>query len=144
MKKIVDLYVANAKLVGVLYCAVPAFIWFAAVLAFVPFRQVYLLRLALCLAVGCPVGAYLNQYGLNQWLLKHKSASGPGTVSDGILNGGAIGLGIALLPALTALISSNHVEEAKTFIIAVYLGSALLGGLIGGISAVNGIKYIER
>ena len=144
MKRITDFYIAHAKLIGVLYCAVPVFIWFGIVLISVPFREVYALRLALCLLIGCPIGAYLNQYGLDQWMLKHKSASGPGSVCDGMLNGGAIGLGIALLPALTSLISTNHLEEAKTFIIVLYLASAALGGLIGGVVAMTGKKYIAR
>ena len=144
MKKLVDFYVANPRLIGAIYCAVPAVIWFAVVLASVPFREVYVLRLALCLILGWPIGAYLNRHFLNLWLMKHKSSAGPATVADGAINGAAIGLGIALLPALTALISTHHLEEAKAFIIAVYLLSALTGGIVGGTVTVAGGKYIER
>lgn len=143
MKKIVDFYIAHPKLIGILYCAVPAVVWFAVVVATVPFRDVYLLRLALCLVIGCPIGAYLNNYGLDLWLMKHKVA-GPGKISDGALNGAAIGVGTALLPALTALISTNHPEEAKTFIIFVYVASALVGLMIGATAAVVGRDYIAR
>jgi len=144
MKIIAEFYLAHPKLIGSIYCAVPAALWFAFVLATVPFREVYLLRLALCLGIGCPIGAYLNKYFLELWILKHRSPAGPGKLGDGVLNGAAIGLGTALLPALTALISTNHPEEAKTFIIAVYLASAALGALVGGIVTVSGREFVER
>lgn len=144
MKRIADFYLTHPKLIGVLYCAVPALAWFLFVVASVPFREVYLLRLALCLGIGCPIGAYLNKYFLELWILKHKSTAGPGKLGDGVLNGAAIGLGTALLPALTALISTNHPEEAKTFIIVIYLASVALGALVGGIVTVSGRDYVER
>lgn len=145
MKRIADFYLAHPKLIGAIYCAVPALAWFIFVAATVtPFREVYLLRLALCLGIGCPIGAYLNKYFLELWILKHRSPAGPGKLGDGVLNGAAIGLGTALLPALTALISTNHPEEAKTFIIAVYLAAAALGALVGGIVTVTGREFVER
>jgi len=49
----------------------------------------------------------------------------------------------ALLPALTSLISSNHLEMAKTFIIVSYIASALVGGIIGTMVAALGRKYLE-
>lgn len=143
MNKIVEFYISHPKLVGALYCAVPALLWFGYVFSSVPFREVYVLRLALCLFVGCPIGAYLNEYGMNLWLLKHKAA-GPGKIVDGALNGAAIGLGTALLPALTALISTHHLEEAKTFIIVVYLASAAAGILIGATAAAIGREHVAR
>jgi hypothetical protein len=111
-------------------------------LIFVPFREVYLVRLALCLAVGCPIGAYLNRYSVDMWLLKHHSESGPASILDGTLNGAAVGIGTALLPALTALISSNHFEMAKTFIILSYIAAAFIGGIIGTMVAAVGRKYM--
>jgi hypothetical protein len=144
MKKMVGFYLSHPKLIGAIYCAVPSLGWFAFSLTTHAFREVYLLRLFICLAVGCPIGAYLNKYFLELWLLKHRSPMGPGKLSDGILNGGAIGLGIALLPALTPFISSSDIESAKTFVIAAYLGSAALGALVGGIVTVAGRDYIER
>ena len=143
MNKIVEFYISYPKLVGALYCAVPSLLWFGYVFYAVPFREVYVLRLALCLFVGCPIGAYLNEYGMNLWLLTHKAA-GPGKIVDGALNGAAIGLGTALLPALTALISTHHLEEAKTFIIVVYLASAAAGILIGATAAAIGREHIAR
>lgn len=144
MKQVADFYLSHPKLIGAVYCAVPSLIWFILVLVSVPFREVYLLRLALCLLVGCPIGAYLNKYFLELWILKHRSPAGPGKLSDGMLNGAAIGLGTALLPALTSLISSHHLEEAKTFIIAVYLAAAALGALVGGVVTVSGRDYVTR
>ena len=110
-------------------------------LLFVPFREVYLVRLGLCLAVGCPVGAYLNRYSVDMWLAKHHGESGPARIIDGTLNGAAVGIGTAFLPALTALISSNHPEMAKTFVIVSYVASSFVGGIIGTMFAVVGRKY---
>ena len=143
MKKLCDLYIKRAGLVGVFHCALPAFGWFASMLLFVPFREVYLLRLALCLVVGCPIGAYLNRYSVDMWLVKHHSGSGSARILDGTLNGAAVGIGTALLPALTALIGTNHLEMAKTFIIVTYIASALVGGIIGSMVAAVGRKYIR-
>jgi hypothetical protein len=143
MKKLCDLYIKRAGFVGVIHCALPSFGWFVSMLLFVPFREVYMLRLALCLAVGCPIGAYLNRYSVNMWLLKHYSDSGPAKIIDGTLNGAAVGIGTALLPALTSLISTNHPEMAKTFIIASYVASALVGGIIGTLFAAVGSKHIN-
>ena len=141
MEKLCDLYIRRAGLVGVFHCALPAFGWFAGMLLFVPFREVYLVRLALCLAVGCPIGAYLNRYSVDMWLTKHHSDAGPAKIIDGALNGAAVGIGTALLPALTSLISTNHPEMAKTFIIVSYVAAALLGAIIGTMFAAVGRKY---
>jgi hypothetical protein len=111
-------------------------------LLFVSFREVYLARLALCLAIGCPIGAYLNRYSVDMWLVKHHSDSGPARIVDGTLNGAAVGIGTALLPALTSLISSNHPEMAKTFIIVSYIAATLVGGIIGTVVAAVGRKYV--
>jgi hypothetical protein len=111
-------------------------------LVFVPFRGVYLVRLALCLAVGCPIGAYLNRYSVDMWLAKHRGDSGPAKIIDGTLNGAAVGIGTALLPALTSLISSNHPEMAKTFIIVAYIAAALVGAVIGSMVAAVGRKHL--
>ena len=143
MEKLCDLYIRRAGLVGVFHCALPAFGWFAGMLLFVPFREVYLVRLALCLVVGCPIGAYLNRYSVDMWLVKHHSGSGSARILDGTLNGAAVGIGTALLPALTALIGTNHLEMAKTFIIVTYIASALVGGIIGSMVAAVGRKYIR-
>jgi len=142
VKKLCDLYIKRAGWIGALHCAIPSLGWFVGVLLFVPFREVYLVRLVLCLAIGCPIGAYLNRYSVDMWLAKHQGESGPASVIDGILNGAAVGIGTALLPALTALISSNHLEMAKTFIIVSYIAAALLGGIIGSMVAAVGRKYV--
>ena len=143
MKKLCDLYIKRAGMVGVFHCALPALCWFVSMLVFVPFREVYLVRLALCLAVGCPIGAYLNRYSVDMWLLKHHSRPGSASIFDGTLNGAAVGIGTALLPALTSLISSNHIEMAKAFIIVCYIASALVGGIIGTMVAAVGRKYLR-
>ncbi len=144
MKRLCEFYIRHAGWIGAMFCAVPVMVWFAAMLLLIPFREVYLLRLGLCLVVGAPIGAYMNRYGVNAWLCKHRSPQGPGTLVDGMLIGAGIGVGSALLPVLTALIKSNHLEEAKTFIIASYLSVAMLGAVVGMVLAAIGRKYIDR
>ena len=112
MKRVCGFYIQHAGLIGAIYCAIPTIIWFITTLLFVPFREVYLLRLGLCLVLGCTIAAYLNRYGVEIWLCKHRSVNGPATVIDGILIGAAIGIGSALLPTLTVLISSSNLERA--------------------------------
>jgi MFS family permease len=142
MERLCEFYIRRVRLIGALYCAVPTVVWFAAVFAMVPFRGVYVLRLVLSLAVGGWIGAYLNQFGLSLWLTKHRSHDGPGTIADGALTGAGVGIGTALLPPLTSLISTHHLEEAKSFIICAWLAAVLLGALIGGGLAAIGRKHI--
>lgn len=144
MKRLCDLYIRHAGWIGVIFCAVPTLVWFTATLLSIPFREVYLLRLGLCLVVGSPIAAYLNRHGINAWLCKHRSQSGPATVVDGVLVGAAIGIGSALLPVLTALISTNHPEAAKTFIIVSYLSVTFAGAILGAILAAAGRRYVDR
>jgi hypothetical protein len=144
MKRICDTYIQHAGIVGVFHCAVPAMIWFIYVVATVPFREVYLLRLGLCLFIGCPIGAYLNRHSVDMWLAKHQGNTGPAKIIDGVINGAAVGIGTALLPSLSALIHTHHLEMAKTFIIVMYVATAALGGLIGAVVAAVGRKYVPR
>lgn len=143
MKGLCDFYIRHAAFIGVLFCAVPNLVWFIAALLLVPFREVYLLRLVLSLLIGCPIAAYLNRYGVYIWLFKHRSAEGPATILDGILVGAAIGIGSALLPALTVLIASNHIEIAKTVVIVTYLLATLIGVAFGSILATIARKYVN-
>ncbi|MCY3024397.1 MAG: hypothetical protein NTW87_35940 [Planctomycetota bacterium] len=139
-----DGYIRRAGLIGALYGIVPVVLWFGATFVVLPFREVYVLRFVLALVTSGVAGAVLNRFGLNLWLIKHRSPAGPATVFDGALIGGAIGAGIALLPPLTSLISSNHLEEAKSCIIGAWLLSAVLGCVIGGTLAVMGRQGVER
>ena len=144
MRRVCESYILHVKAIGALYCAVPAAAWFGFVIASAPYRQVYALRLVLSLIAGCWIGAQLNRFGLSLWLTKHRSQDGPGTILDGALIGAAIGIGTALLPPLTSLISTNHPELAKTFIIASWFGAAAAGAVIGGSLAAIGRRHIER
>ncbi len=144
MKRLCELYIRNAGLIGAGYCAIPALVWIVATSLCVGFREVYLLRLGLCLTFGCAISAYLNRYGVNIWLCRHRGVNGPASVFDGALIGAAIGIGSALLPALSALIRTNHPEMAKTFIIVTYLSTTLAGAAMGSILAVIGGRYIDR
>jgi hypothetical protein len=94
--------------------------------------------------VGCAITAYLNRYGVEIWHCKHRSADGPATILDGVLVGAAIGFGSALLPTLSVLISSNHLELAKTYIIVTYLSVTFVGAVFGAILATIARKYIDR
>jgi MFS family permease len=144
MGRLCGFYIRRVKVIGVCYCAVPTLVWFGLVMAMVPFRPVYALRLALSLAVGGWIGARLNHLGLSLWLTKHNSQDGPGTVADGALIGAAVGIGTALVPPLTSLIRTHHLEEAKSFIIWAYLAAVLLGALVGGALAAVGRRHMPR
>ena len=143
MKRLCDFYIRHAGLIGALYCAIPNIAWFIVALLCIPFREVYVLRLVLSLAIGCAIAAYLNRYGVEAWLSKHCGPNGPATILDGILIGAAIGVGSALLPTLAVLIRSNHLETAKTVIIVTYLSTAFLGMVFGAILAAIARKYID-
>ena len=142
MERLCRFYVRRAGVIGAVYCAVPALIWFGVVLVAVPFRPVYALRLALSLVVGGWIGAGLNRFGLSLWLARHRSQEGPATVGDGALIGAAVGVGTAFLPPLTSLISTHHLEAAKSFIIGSWLGAGIVGALFGSSLAVIGRRHM--
>ena len=142
MQGVVDGYIRKAGWIGACYCAIPSLVWFGGTVLVVPFRSVYVLRLALCLLVGCPLAARINRVGLELWLAKHRGPAGPATLLDGLFVGAAVGLGTALLPTLTTLIATNHAEMAKTFVIATYVAAAALGATLGLVFAVLGRKYL--
>jgi hypothetical protein len=144
MKRLCDFYIRHAGWIGACFCAIPTLVWFIATFLSVPFREVYLLRMGLCLVFGSAIAAYLNRYGVEIWLCKHRSASGPATILDGGLVGAAVGMGSALLPTLTVFIRTNHPEMAKTFVIVSYLSVTLAGAVIGGALAVIARKYVDR
>jgi len=144
MKKLCEFYVGHAKVMGFLYCAVPTVAWFGFMMTQVAFRPVYLGRLALAVVVGGLLAAWFNDYGLRLWLLRHRSAAGPAGSLDGFLIGAAIGLGICVLPPLTALIGTHHPEQAKTFIIVCYLAGAAIGGLNGAVLGAVGRQHVAR
>lgn len=143
MKYLCDFYIRHAGWIGAAYCAIPNLAWFLGTFVFVPFRTVYLLRLSLSLLVGCVISAYLNRYGVDTWLRKHRSNDGPATIIDGVIVGAAVGIGSALLPTLSALISSSSLEKAKTIIIITYLAATSIGAIFGAGLARIAQKYIE-
>jgi hypothetical protein len=144
MKKLCDLYVAKAGLIGALYCIIPTLMGFAIGLTMVPFRQVYLVRLAVAILVGGPVAAWLNRFGLSLWMIKHNSPKGPATVLDGALIGWFLGMGMAVIPAFTHFISSNGMSDTKTLVIAIWFIAGGLGAIIGGLLGFVGAKYLDR
>jgi len=144
MKRICEWYILHTKLIGAFYCWIPALAWFVVTMFFFSFREVYLLRLALSLLLGGCVAAWINDYGVRLWLIKHRSKEGPGTIGDGFLMGAGVGIGTTLLPPLTSLIVTHHPEQAKLFIIASWSAGIVFGGLIGGMLASIGRKYLDQ
>ena len=144
MKKLCDLYVAKAGLIGALYCIVPTLIGFAVMFCVAPFRQVYLYRLAIAILVGGPVAAYLNRFGLSLWICKHTSPKGPATVLDGTLIGWFLGMGMAVIPASTHFIASNGMDGTKTIVLAIWFIAGIAGAIIGGTLGLVGAKYLDR
>ncbi len=144
MKRLCDLYVAKAELIGALYCIVPTLIGFGIVFCVVPFRSVYLLRLAIAIFVGGPVAAWLNRFGLSLWMIKHASPEGPATVLDGALIGWFLGMGMAVIPAFTHFIASNGMDGTKTAVLAIWFCAGVVGAILGTIIGSIGEKYMAR
>jgi hypothetical protein len=135
-----NFYIQNAELIGYLYCAIPSIIWFIALLVTSPFREVYILRLFICLAIGAPISSYINRFGLSLWMAKNLSPKKAG-ILDGILIGSSLGIGMSILPSLTSFIYSNHIEQAKSFMIYSIIIAGVLGALIGSFLASVGRDY---
>ena len=144
MKKLCDLYVAKAGLFGALYCIVPTLIGFAVVFCEVPFRQVYLYRLAIAILVGGPVAAWLNRFGLSLWMIKHYSPKGPASILDGALIGWFLGMGMAVIPSFTHFLGSNGMDGTKTIVIAIWFIAGVVGAILGGALGSVGTKYLNR
>lgn len=144
MKSLCACYIRQARLIGTLFCIIPTLAYFAVLLLTVPFREVYLLRLALAILGGGALGAFANDYGIRLWLIKHHSAAGPATRLDGALIGAAVGIAVALVPPLTLLIASNHLTAALAGIVIVYLAAMANGALLGMFVAGIGATYLDR
>lgn len=144
MKKLCDFYVARAELIGALYCIVPTLIGFGIMFCVVPFRSVYVLRLAIALFVGGPVAAWLNRFGLSLWMIKHASPRGPATILDGALIGWFLGMGMAVIPAFTHFIASNGMDGTKTIVLIIWFAAGAAGAILGTIIGSIGVKYLDR
>lgn len=144
MKRLCDTYIRKPCMIGLIYGIVPPLIWLVYSFTVLEFRPVYLWRAVIALVIGGVLGAGLNRFGLMLWLTKHRSPEGPASVLDGTLIGAAIGCGMNILPPLTSLISSHHIEEAKTFIICSWLVACVIGGLMGTVLAVLGRQHVDR
>ena len=94
--------------------------------------------------VCCPIAAFLNRYGVEIWLCKHISSYGHATILDGVLVGAAVGIGSALLPTLSVLISSSNLENAKTIIIITYFSTTFIGLIFGAILASIAQMYVNK
>ena len=137
-------YVRRAALIGALYSIVPTCLTFAFIFLANPFRGVYMLRFALALLIGGAMGAFVHRRGVSLWLSRHRSPEGPISITDGALIGAGVGLSGTIIPALTSLIATNHLELAKIFIIGSWLAALLIGGVIGAILTAIGRVHIDR
>jgi hypothetical protein len=137
-------YIRHTRLAGVLYSIVPWVAGFVGMFCTLPFREVYVLRLGLVVVVGGGVAAWLHEYGVKLWLIKHRSTEGPATLVDGAMIGAAVGVGIQVIPSLTSLIGTNHPDEAKNIIIGLWVGGLLIGALIGSLLASVLGRYVSR
>jgi hypothetical protein len=144
MKGLCEFYIRHPRLIGACYCILPLIATYAILFTTNPFRAVYVLRLVLSLVLGIPIAAYVNEFGLRLWLIKHRSAEGPATVYDGFLIGAGIGLAAVFVPPLLSLIATHHLEEVKLLIIAGWGAGVLVGGMIGALLAAIGRKYVSR
>lgn len=144
MKRFVEGYVRHARLIGALYSIVPTLAGFAIALLTRPFREVYLLRLVLALVLGGFLSAFLNRWAVGLFLAKHRSKDGPGTVLDGTVLGAGIGFGGALVPPLTTLIQSSHIEEAKWLVLSQWSVGLVVGGIVGTVLAAAMIRHADR
>jgi hypothetical protein len=135
-RKLCDLYVRHARLIGALYCIVPTVGGYAIFLALVdPIRPVYWWRLGVSLILGGFFSAIINKYSVSLWLAKHRSPDGPATAMDGVFLGTAVGLGNAFIPSLTCLIKTNHPQQALTFIVCSWVVGIIIGAVVGGLLA---------
>ena len=144
MKRLCELYVAKAELIGALYCIVPTLIGFGIMFCVLPFRSVYLLRLAIAIFVGGPVAAWLNRFGLTLWMIKHASPKGPATALDGALIGWFLGMGMAVIPTFTHFIASTGTNENTTIILAIWFIASVVGAILGTMIGSIGAKYMDR
>ncbi|MFA6032292.1 MAG: hypothetical protein WC889_05280 [Myxococcota bacterium] len=144
MNETCEAYIRRAKLIGALYSIVPSLLWAVGLLLLNPFREVYLLRIALSLVLGGLSCAIVHDRCVGLWVARHSSGEGPAGVGDGMILGASIGMAAVLFPSLTTLIASNHIEEAKSYIIASWLSGALIGAIMGGVAAYAGRKYLDR
>lgn len=143
LQKATNGYIKNARIIGFFYCFVPVIIWFSYILLTTEFREVYILRFFLSIFVGGFIASYLNEYGLKLWLIKYYSQDRAG-ILDGFIIGSCLGIGIAIFPSLTSLIYSNHIEQAKWFIIFSWLASWLIGGVIGSMLAKTAKNILPK
>ena len=144
MKKLCDRYIARAGFIGALYVIVPTLIGFGILFCVRPFREVYLLRLAIALLVGGPVAAYLNRFGLSLWLIKHGSPKGPATILDGALIGWFLGMGMAVIPAFTHFISSTDLSYTRMSVLVIWILASATGLILGGTFGLIATKYLDR
>ncbi|PKK91860.1 MAG: hypothetical protein CVV64_00075 [Candidatus Wallbacteria bacterium HGW-Wallbacteria-1] len=141
--RICRFYIDNARLIGFFYCVLPSLIAYGYGFVSVPFRQIYLVRLALTVILGGSIGAIANRMGVELWICKYRSELSA-TVLDGMIIGGVAGSATAMVPAISLLIDSNHIEDAKWLVILSWPLFFLVGAIIGGVIARYAILRLDR
>ena len=137
-------YIRHVGKIGALYCIVPAVAWFVIMMAKVPFRNVYALRLGISVVVGGLIAAAVNRFAVTLWLARHRSPQGPGGLLGDAIIGAGSGIGSCFLAPLTSFIASNHMEEAKTLVISAWIVAAVIGAFIGAILGGIGRGNVAR
>ena len=141
-ERIGSFYTRKIWLFATLYCVIPVSIWFIWVILTNPFREIYLVRIAISFIIGIPISIFFNKYGVELWLMKNENKKAE--VLDGVLIGGFVGAWTVMIPVFTSLIYTNHLEQAKTFIIIAWLISVAVGSIIGGFLANIGRKNLPK
>jgi hypothetical protein len=142
MKKACLFYINHIHAIGALMSIVPVTCVYAYMFTFLPFREVYLLRFVVSLIIGGIAGAYSNSFAVNNWLARVKVKNAKLGIIIGSAAGLFAGVGTNAIPPLLSLISSNHIEYAKNFIIISWIIGAVNGILIGGSLGYIGSKYL--
>lgn len=142
MKNICLGYIKHVRLIGALMTIIPVLLAYGYTFMTMPYREVYLLRLALSIIFGGLAGAYANRFAVNNWQARVRSKNIGESIRIGAAGGLFAGIGNAALPPLFTLISSNHIEMAKDMIIGVTAFGAVSGLLLGGSLGLIGATYL--
>lgn len=142
MKRLCEAYVKHIRIFGALMCIIPFSIVSAFLMTQTPFREVYLLRLALGIVFGGMAGALGNEYMVQNFFFRVRTKDYGQGITHGCVGGFLAGTMTAWFPPLTLFISSTDVEQAKTILILSWLGAGLIGVAVGGVFGWFGVRYL--
>ncbi len=142
MKRLCEVYVKHIRIFGALMCIIPFSMVSLVLMTQTPFREVYLLRLALGIVFGGLAGALGNEYMVQNFFFRVTRKDYALGITHGCVGGFLAGTMTAWFPPLTLFISSTDVEQAKTILIVSWLGAGLLGVVVGGVFGWFGVRYL--